>query len=164
MVETIILIVILILAALALIVVEICTPTFGLLSVVAVGLVAWAVYLCYGLNRVAGIATTVAVVLLLPVFIVLAVKILPKTPLGGKLALRREPVAPGEATPDADQLKSLVGRETTAETPLRPSGMIRIEGRRIAAHAESGLIPKGTPVKVIGAAGNHVIVRKAEDS
>ena len=135
-----------------------------MLSVVAVGLIAWAIYLCYGLNRVAGIATTVAVILLLPVFVVAAVKILPKTSLGGKLALRREPVNPGEATPGADQLEALVGQETTAETLLRPSGMIRVQGRRITAHAESGLIPKGTRVKIVGAAGNYVIVRKAEES
>jgi len=164
MAETIALIVILILAALVLIVVEICTPTFGLLSIVAVGLIAWAVYLCYGLNRIAGIATTVAVILLLPVFIVAAVKIIPKTALGSKLALRREPVPPGGATPQADKLEALVGRETTTETLLRPSGMIRIDGRRITARAESGVIARGTRVKIISAKGNYVIVRKAEES
>jgi len=162
MTGTLLLIIVLLLAAMALIVVEICTPFFGLLGVAAVGCVCWAVYLAYTINGVFGLVMTVAGVVGLPVYIVAAVKVLPKTPLGDRLHLGREKVPVGEGTPEAEDLSRLVGRKTTAETVLRPSGAIRIDGRRIVAQAESGMIEKGAEVKIIRAAGNRVIVRSIE--
>ena len=160
--ETILLIVVLIVAAMALIVAEICTPTFGLLAVLAVAGVGWALYLCYTIDPVVGIVATVVVVVLLPAFAIAAVKIIPKTPLGRRLALRREPTPPGQGTPEAEDLGRFVGRRTTAETILRPSGTVRVDGHRIVAQAESGMIEKGRTVKIIRAAGTHVVVREVE--
>jgi len=160
--ETIFLIIVLILAALALIVVEICTPTFGTLALAALGALAWAVYLAFGLSSVFGIVMVVALVLGMPVFLYWAVKVLPNTPLGRRLSLRKRPASPGEGTPEADDLAHLVGAETTAETVLRPSGTVRVEGRRIVAQAEGGFIEKGAAVRIVRAAGTHVIVRKVE--
>jgi membrane-bound ClpP family serine protease len=160
--ETIVLIAVLVLAAMALIVAEICTPVFGMLAVLALGCAAAAVYLCYGLDGVLGIVATIVAIIGLPIYSVAAVKVIPKTPLGRRLALRRELARPGEGTPEASDLSRFVGRKTTAETILRPSGTVRIDGRRIVAQAESGVIEKGQAVRVIRAAGTHVVVRKAE--
>jgi len=55
-----------------------------------------------------------------------------------------------------------VGRTGMAETLLRPSGAIRVDGKRIIALSESGIITKGQPVKVVRAGGSNVIVRKAD--
>jgi len=162
MTGTLLLIIVLLLAATLLIIVEICTPFFGLLGVAAVGCVCWAVYLAYTIDGVFGLVMTVAGVIGLPVYIVAAVKLLPKTGLGRRLHLGREKVPAGEGTPEAQDLSGLVGRKTTAETVLRPSGAIRIDGKRIVAQAESGMIEKGANVKIIRAAGNRVIVRAVE--
>jgi membrane-bound serine protease (ClpP class) len=56
----------------------------------------------------------------------------------------------------------LLGREGVAETLLRPSGAVRIDDRRIIASAESGLIEKGTAVKVVRVTGNDVVVRRID--
>lgn len=162
MLADILLIIVLVLAAMVLIVTEICTPTFGLLGLVAIGCLAWAVYVCWNISNVLGIVAAIVAVVCMPIFIVIAVKIIPKTPLGRRLGLRKARSAPGEGTPEAEELQRLVGRETTAETLLRPSGTIRVDGRRIVAQSESGLIEKGTAVRIIQAAGTHVIVRKVE--
>ncbi len=162
MTGTIILIVALLVIAMALIVVEICTPTFGLLGVVALGCVVWAVYLCYEINSVLGLVMTIAMVVAMPAYIIAAVKILPKTPLGTRLHLRREVAPSGEATPEAATLDELIGRTVTTETVLRPSGMIRVDDKRVVAHAESGLIEKGMEVKIIRATGMHVVVKEVE--
>ena len=151
--------VILILAA-VLIVVEICTPTFGTLMAVAIGLVAWAVYLCYTINPVLGIIAAGAAVIILPVYIYFAAKKIPNTALGRVLALHRDKAEPGQGVPEADTLEHLVGRVTTAESVLRPSGIIHIDDKRIVAQAEGGMIEKGTKVKIIRASGTDVIVRK----
>ena len=99
MTGTIILIVVLILAALLLFAVEICTPTFGVLGLAGVGALAWAVYLAFELNPIFGIATLVALLIGVPVYLWATVKWLPKTAVGRILQLRIRKAAPGEGTP-----------------------------------------------------------------
>ena len=160
--ETIVLIAVLVLAGMLLIVAEICTPMFGLLGLVALGCVGWSVYLCYTINGVFGLVMTIAVVVGLPIYIVTAVKVLPKSPLGRRLHLGRNQAQPGEGTPEASELAELVGRRCNTETTLRPSGMVRIDNKRIVAQAESGMIEKGVEVEVIRATGMGVVVRKVQ--
>jgi membrane-bound serine protease (ClpP class) len=157
--ETVVLIVVLAVAAMVLIVAEICTPTFGLLALLAIACTGLAVYLCYTINGALGLVGLIVALVALPVYSVAAVKIIPRTALGRTLFLKRDAVQPGEGTPEAGELKQYVGRQTTTETVLRPSGTIRIGGKRIVAHAESGMIEKGRRVRVIKASGNHVVVR-----
>jgi len=161
---TLVLIAVLLLAAMVLILVEICTPFFGLLGVLAVALVCFAIYLAYQMAPLLGLVLGVVSLIGLPVFTIISVKALPSTSLGRKLHLHREKAAPGEGTPEAEKLTRLVGRKTKAETLLRPSGMVRVDGDRIVAQAESGMIEKGTQVEIVRAAGNHVVVRRVQES
>ncbi len=165
MASTLILIIFLYLAAMFLIVVEICTPTFGMLGVLAVGAVGWAIWLGYNeIDPLAGLVMLIVSLIALPIYTVAAVKILPKTRLGGLLILKSRTAEPGEGTPEADELTSLIGRTAPVDSTLRPSGTIRIDNKRIIAQAESGMIEQGQQVKVIAAAGNRVIVRKTQDA
>jgi membrane-bound serine protease (ClpP class) len=162
MVGDILLIVVLVVASAALVVLEICTPFFGLLTVLSAGCLVLAVGFCFRLSQVAGVVAVVAALVGYPAFIIAAVKLIPKTGLGRRLVLSRGQAPPGEATPEAQGLRALLGREGVAETLLRPSGAIRIEGRRIIASAESGLIEKGAAVKVVRVAGSDVVVRRID--
>jgi len=159
---TLLLIIVLILIAMALVVVEVCTPTFGVVGLLALGSLAWAVYLAWSIDQFFGLVMLIAVLVLMPVYIILAVKLLPRTALGRRLYLHRDASPPGEGTPESEELTRLVGQTTTAETTLRPAGTVRIDGRRIVAQAESGMIDRGQEVRVVRAAGNRVIVRKVE--
>ncbi|MCJ7543314.1 MAG: hypothetical protein MUP47_01910 [Phycisphaerae bacterium] len=160
MVGTILLIVVLVLASAALIVMEICTPFFGLLTVLSAGCLVGAVAFCFRLSAETGVVAVVAALVGYPVFIIAAIRWIPRTRLGRRLVLSRGQAPPGEATPEADSLRALLGREGIAETPLRPSGAVRIDGRRIIASAESGLIEKGAAVKVVRIQGSDVVVRR----
>lgn len=60
----------------------------------------------------------------------------------------------------ADSLDALLHREGDALTPLRPAGTVHIEGRRVDAVAESGLIGQGERIRVVRVEGNRVFVRK----
>ena len=53
----------------------------------------------------------------------------------------------------------LVGHNGTALTVLRPCGTALIEGKRVDVVSEGGLIPKGSPIKVIATEGLRVVVR-----
>jgi len=145
-----------------LIVAEICTPMFGLLALLAVVCAGGGVYLCYTIDGVVGIVATVVALVGLPAYAVAAVRILPRTALGRALFLKRDAARRGEGTPEADELSRFVGKTTTAESVLRPSGTVRIDGKRIVAQAESGMIEKGQKVKVVRATGTNVVVRRVE--
>ena len=162
--QTVLAIIVLAVAGLVFLVLEIITPTFGIL--VGLGLVALgaAVVFCFSLSTMLGLAAIVLLVVAIPAYLVLMVKLLPRSPLGRRLFLGTAPEATGTGTPEADHHESLVGREGVTETTLRPSGAIRIDGRRVIATAESGMIEQGQTVRVVRAVGMNVVVRPADEA
>jgi len=160
MAGTILLIIALVFCALLLLAVEICTPTFGLLALAAMACLTGAVYQCFVISQVFGVVMIVVLAFAIPVYLWAMIKYLPKTPIGSILQLRARRRAPGEGTPDAAELESLVGDTGVAETSLRPSGAIRVNHKRIVAMAEAGFIEKGATVEIIQAGGADVVVRE----
>lgn len=138
---------------------EIVTPSFGILAGAAIAAFVSAIVLGFYIDPLLGLLMIVLAMAMIPLYLYGVVKILPKSPLGRKLFLRSAKKADGDATPEAEKYLSLVGKSGVAETTLRPSGAIRIEGKRIIASAESGLIEEGTNVEVINSTGMNVIVR-----
>ena len=164
MVEWLLIIALLILAGLVLLTLEMMTPMFGLFMGLGVGAFIAAITLAFmKVSPVLGFVLIVAIVVLVPLYMYLVARKLPEAPLSKKLFLARVPeMPPGTGTPEAAEQAELVGQTGLAETTLRPSGAVRIDGRRVIASAESGLIKQGTPVKVIRAAGMNVVVRAVE--
>ncbi len=160
MVETIFLIAVLLAVAMLLVVVEVCTPTFGVLGLVALCATIWAGYLFYTLSPVAGWISTAVLIVAAPIYVASMIKLMPRTALGRWLILKGVESPRGESTPEAGPLKSLVGVVVEAETVLRPSGTIRVDGRRIVAQAEGGMVRRGEKVKIVRTAGNYVVVRR----
>ena len=102
-----------------------------------------------------GIAVVVAVACLsLGLFI--EFRVLPKTRYGKKFFLHQSVDALSQPKP-ADE-KVIVGKTGEAVTMLAPSGYVSIEGRRYEAFSQSGLIAKGTLVRVVGVDNFHLIV------
>lgn len=150
----------LLLAAMVLLALEVCTPSFGLLGACGIAALGAAVWQAFTIGPLAGALTVLGILIGTPTYLTLLVRILPRTPLGRRLFLRKAASGTGEAVPDADELRELVGQTGTAETLLRPAGAVRVGGRRLAALSESGLIARGSEVKVIGTSGGNLIVRK----
>jgi membrane-bound serine protease (ClpP class) len=163
MISTILIIVLLVLGGLVMIAAELMTPTFGLLAALAAGLLIWAVYLAFTLGAIPGFAATAGLAVIVPLYLRWAMRMLQNTKFGRKMSLWRGLDKPGSGTPEGQSLAGLVGRETVAETILRPSGAIRVDGRRIVAVAESGFIDKGRRVRILRASGTDVIVRAVEE-
>ena len=143
---------------LVLIAVDFYLPGFVLGSIGIVLMLA-AVAICYnnyGLNWAAalfllevalGIGTGYAII-----------KTVSQTAAGKKMILFHDQTGQRTATePTAD----LVGREGVAQTLLRPSGMATLDGKRLDVVAESGMIERGSAIKVIAVEGTRIIVRKA---
>ena len=64
-----------------------------------------------------------------------------------------------DGTQEYEQYKELLDKTGTAETDLRPSGKARLDGRKRDVLAETGMIERGTNVKVVKVEGSRVIVR-----
>lgn len=153
----------LVVAAMVFFVLEILTPTFGALVALGLAALAGAIWAAFTVHFAFGLAMLGATLVGVPLYLVWIVRVLPKTVLGRRLFLGRAREATGDAAPEARTLKSLVGKRGVADSLLRPSGTVRIEGKRVVAVAERGTIPKGTTVTVTKAEGTDVIVRPVED-
>jgi membrane-bound serine protease (ClpP class) len=161
---TIFYIILLVLAAMAFVVVEILTPTFGLVALLGLSAAGGAVYFCFTLSDAAGMAGLLGLGIGLPIYSILLVKYLPRTALGRRVLLAPKVATPGEGTPSADRLAAMVGREGVVQATLRPSGLVRVDNQRVEARSEGLSIERGARVKVVRAVGNYVVVRPVEES
>ncbi|HJE19418.1 MAG TPA: serine protease [Aliicoccus persicus] len=62
-----------------------------------------------------------------------------------------------------DDRSHLVGEEAVTLTPLRPSGIIKYNDKRIDAVAEGSFIPSDVRVRVIFVEGTRIVVREIKD-
>jgi membrane-bound ClpP family serine protease len=63
-----------------------------------------------------------------------------------------------------DALKAMIGQKGEVITTLRPVGVVMIQGTRIDALAESGIIEEGEIVEVVDAYDNQLKVRTATNA
>jgi len=152
-------ILILLVAAGVMFLLEVCTPSFGILALLGISAEGVAVYYGFRISSGVGFIVLVSAIIGTPVYLYFMVKLLPNTPLGKKLFLKDAPDATNAATPEADELAKLVGRIGVAESDLRPSGTVRVDGNRIVARAEREMIDNGQKIRVIKAYGTDVVVR-----
>ncbi|MDI3547723.1 MAG: hypothetical protein PWR10_1375 [Halanaerobiales bacterium] len=55
--------------------------------------------------------------------------------------------------------QELLGKKGPAVTPLRPAGIVEIDGRRVDVVSEGGFIDQGKMVEIIKIAGNRIVVK-----
>jgi membrane-bound ClpP family serine protease len=101
------------------------------------------------------IAVTVALALtFLTLFI--EFRVLPRTAVGKRAFLKSE--VTGVSSAFGEEARDLIGKSAEALTMLSPSGYIRIDGKRYEAFCQSGQVPAGSPLEVIGADNFRLIV------
>jgi membrane-bound serine protease (ClpP class) len=87
-------------------------------------------------------------------------RFLPRTPFGRKLVLDMGMTAEqGYVSPPSED-RELLGRPGLASSPLHPSGLALIDGRRIDVISEGDYIDAGEPIVVTRVDGNRIVVRK----
>ncbi|HVW00458.1 MAG TPA: NfeD family protein [Planctomycetaceae bacterium] len=155
----------LLVAALALLFLEILIPSSGLIFFAAmvclVGsiLAAWDAW--WGSNPIYWWIYVASVCVLIPVSIGTAISVWPYTPIGRAA----EPPSEEEVTPYLEEqrrLERLIGHVGEVVTPLNPAGIVRVEGQRLHACSEGLLIAAGEPIRVLSVQGNRVVVRKSD--
>ena len=152
--ETFFTVAVMMLVSLALIFVEFFIPSFGALTVTALATLAWALVIAFKAGTGYGYTAVAGYIALVGLDIFLAIKLLPYSPLVHRRKIEGTSKQPG--------LSELVGKQGVAETALRPSGRVRVDGDLYDAMAEADVIDRGTPVEVVRAQFGELIVRPAK--
>jgi len=144
----------LVVAALALIFLEGFVPSGGLLSIAAIACAVGSVVVAFSVGPTTGVVFLVAAVLLMPVALLFALRLLRHTsmvtwpsPGGGDVA---PPFAPGTSG--------------VTVSILRPSGVAMIDGRKRSVVTQGEIIEKNVKVEVVRCEGNRVVVRSVRVS
>lgn len=87
----------------------------------------------------------------------LIARFLPKVPYANRLLLA--PPA-GLATPVHEEAAELLGTIGTANTPLRPAGVVRFGDKFVDVLSDGDFIPAGTRVQVIAVEGTRIVVKE----
>jgi len=147
-----------------LIVAEIFVPSGGLISILAIACLAGGIAVFFHYSVIAGWIGVGVAPGMIAVVLVIAYKMFPKTKFGKSVTLNPPNREQGDAVPDTDQLKELLGAVGVVLTPLRPVGMCDLSGRRVECVAESGYVDKGKKVKVIDVESTQLTVRIIDES
>jgi membrane-bound serine protease (ClpP class) len=83
-------------------------------------------------------------------------RFLPRTKIGRRAFLTSQ--VTGVSAAVGKDAQALVGKSAEAVTMLSPSGYVRVEGKRYEAFCQSGQVPAGTTLEVIGADNFRLIV------
>ncbi len=147
-----------------LIVAEIFVPSGGLISIFALACLVGGIAIFFHYSLIAGWAGVGIAAVMIPTVLIFAYKIFPKTRFGKSVTLTPPERKQGDAIPDTDKIKDLLGAEGAVLTPLRPVGMCDFSGHRVECVAEGGYVDKGKKVKVINVESTQLTVRIIEES
>jgi len=147
-----------------LIIAEVFVPSGGLISICAIACLVGGIAIFFHYSLIAGWIGVGIAAVMIPAVLIYAYRIFPKTRFGKSVTLMPPERKQGDAIPDTDKLKELLGAEGVVLTPLRPVGMCDFSGQRVECVAESGYVNKGKKVKIINVESTQLTVRIIEES
>jgi membrane-bound ClpP family serine protease len=158
-------------AALVLLALELFIPSGGLIGLLC-GVAAVGSVVCFfRYSTATGLASVAVYLVLAPLLMVLIFRVWVHSPLARRMILGGAEEAEGGSSEDLQpaaersrlarlaQMQQMVGAEGVTVTALRPVGTVRINGQRLDALAESGIIEAGVPVVVADVYDNQIKVR-----
>lgn len=152
-------VIVLFLLGLLLVAVEIYVPggivgTVGALFLVAANLL---VYQSYGSGMLAvSVCVTIAGILLA---VIAGFVVLPRTSLGRVFTLGATHTQQAGFVSARADLDDLIGKTGVTQSPLRPSGVALIDGKRTDVIARDAFVPAGTAVQVVAIEAGRVVVK-----
>ncbi len=136
---------------------EIFIPSFGILTLIALGIFFYSLYLVFTtISDTAGMIFTGLDVILLPAFVWAGIQALARS----NLSLKRELSKDDGVAAQAKDMQAYVNMKGHAVTDLRPAGMARIGSDRLDVVTDGEYVDAGTPVIVTEVTGNRIIVEK----
>lgn len=154
--------------AVLLVAVELFVPSGGLIAVTAALVAVSGVVCLFIADPIWGVVGLLCVIVLAPIMFFGGLKIWASTPIGRMMigeVSEADRLASIEAqTQDYQDRMALLDAEGEAITDLRPVGVVRIDGTRYDAMADTHMIEAGSRVRVIHIDGMMVKVRKVDSA
>ncbi len=136
---------------------EIFIPSFGILSIISIGIFSYSLYIAYtAISTTAGIIFMGIDMIIIPIIIITGIKILERSPITLKQKLSKE----NGVVSQKNELKALVNKKGVAATNLRPAGIAIIDSKRLDVVTDGEYIEINTPIIVKDITGNRIIVEK----
>ncbi|MBE0537960.1 MAG: hypothetical protein IH624_20050 [Phycisphaerae bacterium] len=143
-------------------VLEIFVPSFGLLTVMAIGALAGGIMICFEFGAATGWIGTGVAAVVVPIVWYTCYRLIPRTGLGKVLILQKPQGGRGDAISDRLQLEGMLHQEGRVISPLRPVGMCDFNGKRLECVSETGYVERDKHVEVIRVEGTQLTVRVTE--
>jgi len=145
------------LAGVLIIIAEIILPSGGLLSLVAVGLFGYSLFIVFhDISTKAGTYFVLADLIIIPALLALGLKFLARSPA----TLRETLSSENGVVSQSPELESFMGREGKSVTDLRPGGTAIIDNKRLDVVSRGEYIEKDSNLIVVEVTGNQIIVRE----
>jgi len=132
-------------------------PGFGLAGIGGIAAILTSIFLTFG-NIV---QATYSILIALGVSIIgllLLIKYIPSTRTWRKFVLSTEQKKELGYTVGTKDLTRLNGKEGIAITPLRPSGIVEVNGKKLNALTQGEYVDSNTRIKIISVEGNKIVV------
>ena len=156
-------------AALGILLLELLVPSGGLLGLLCGVAIIGSITAFFRYDTTFGFVSLLGYAILTPFVIVFGFKLWIQSPLARRMVLGGlEGSDDAEGAPNpAEQarlgrhgeLRELIGAEGVTITALRPVGVVKINGQRVDAMAESGIVEANTPIVVADVYDNQIKVR-----
>lgn len=150
----------------ALIIAEVFIPSGGAIGVLAGMSIIGSVVIGFLYDYRLGVGMLAAVTVSLPFVLWAAVTLWPLSPIG-RLILGRLPESEDEYLPQGKDYhaskKKFVGRFGRCKTPMRPGGLVVVDGVTQDAVSKGVPIDPDQPVKVVAVETNRLVVRPAKE-
>ena len=142
------------------IIAEIILPSGGILSIAALGVFGYSLFIVFiEISITIGFYFVAADLILIPVLVIVGLKLLARSPVTLRKTLSRKEGVSSQSS----ELESYVGRQGTAVTDLRPAGIAVINGKRVDVVTRGEYLEKDSAIIVTAVTGNQIIVRKKDE-
>ena len=158
--DSLLLPIILQLVGVVVIIAEIILPSGGILSIVALGVFGYSLFIVFNeISMIIGFSFVAADLILIPVLVIVGLKLLARSPVTLRKTLSRKEGVSSQSS----ELESYVGTQGNAVTDLRPAGIAVINGKRVDVVTRGEYLEKDSAIFVTAVTGNQIIVRKKDE-
>jgi len=142
------------------IIAEIIIPSGGILSIAALGVFGYSLFIVFNnISMTIGFAFVAADLILIPVLVIVGLKLLARSPATLRKTLSRKEGVSSQSS----ELESYVGMQGNAVTDLRPAGIAVINGKRVDVVTRGEYLDKDSAIIITAVTGNQIIVRKKDE-
>jgi membrane-bound serine protease (ClpP class) len=142
------------------IIAEIILPSGGILSIAALGVFGYSLFIVFNeISMTIGFSFVAADLILIPVLVIVGLKLLARSPVTLRKTLSRKEGVSSQSS----ELESYVGTQGNAVTDLRPAGIAVINGKRVDVVTRGEYLEKDSAIIVTTVTGNQIVVRKKDE-